>query len=72
METLLLGIDDAGRGPVIGPMVLAGVLIDKKTEAEFMEIGIKDSKQLTNKRRGFFENTIKEKSKAYDLVVIHP
>ncbi|MBU2576231.1 MAG: ribonuclease HII [Nanoarchaeota archaeon] len=72
METLLLGIDDAGRGPVIGPMVLAGVLIDKETETEFKEIGIKDSKQLTNKRRGFFENIIKEKSKAYDLVVIPP
>ncbi|MBU2616655.1 MAG: ribonuclease HII [Nanoarchaeota archaeon] len=72
METLLLGIDDAGRGPLIGPMVLAGVLIDKETETEFKEIGIKDSKQLTNKRREFFENIIKEKSKAYDLVVIHP
>jgi len=29
---LKLGIDDAGRGPVIGPMVLAGCLIDRKKQ----------------------------------------
>ena len=29
-----LGIDDAGRGPVMGPMVLAGCLIDEKTAKE--------------------------------------
>ncbi len=31
---LTLGIDDAGRGPVIGPMILAGCLMDEKTEKE--------------------------------------
>ena len=47
---LLLGIDDAGRGPVIGPMVLAGCLIDEETEKEFKKIGVKDSKKLTQKK----------------------
>ena len=32
MTTWNLGIDDAGRGPVIGPMILAGVLLDEKEE----------------------------------------
>lgn len=69
---LLLGIDDAGRGPVIGPMVLAGVLIDERTSREFKKQGVKDSKQLTQSRREFFENLIKEKSIAFHSVLISP
>lgn len=71
-ELLLIGIDDAGRGPVIGPMVLAGVLIDMKTSAEFKKAGVKDSKQLTKSRREFFENLVKEKSMAFHSVVLTP
>ena len=35
MANLLLGIDDAGRGPVIGPMVLAGCLLNEDVERDF-------------------------------------
>ena len=52
-KKLILGIDDAGRGPVIGPMVLAGCLINEETEREFKKIGVRDSKQITPKRRAF-------------------
>lgn len=69
---LTLGIDDAGRGPVIGPMVLAGCLIDEETEKEFKRLGVRDSKQLTQKRREFLSNIIKEKSTAFEIVVILP
>lgn len=65
MPTLILGIDDAGRGPVIGPMVLAGCLITEETEKEFRRLGVKDSKQLTKKRRAFLEGMIKEKAEAF-------
>lgn len=71
-EFLLLGIDDAGRGPVIGPMVLAGCLVDKKTSASFKKKGVKDSKQLTRARREFFEKLIKKKSKDFNSVLIFP
>jgi ribonuclease HII len=72
MGVMRLGIDDAGRGPVIGPMVLAGCLIDDKIEAEFRRLGVKDSKQLTQKRRECFEKIIKEKSLGFKIIMISP
>lgn len=72
MCALIIGIDDAGRGPVIGPMVLAGCLVDSETEKEFKKLGVKDSKQLTQKRREFLEEIIKKKSKDFETVVISP
>ena len=69
---LKLGIDDAGRGPVIGPMVLAGVLIDDETETKLKRLGVKDSKQLTQKRREFLEKIIKEKAETFEIVLSSP
>ena len=72
MQTLNLGIDDAGRGPVIGPMVLAGVLVNSDVEKEFKKIGVKDSKQLTPKRREHLANIIKEKAETFEIVLVYP
>jgi ribonuclease HII len=48
----LIGIDDAGRGPVIGPMVLCGVMVDSvEVEKKLKELGAKDSKLLGYKLR---------------------
>lgn len=69
---LVLGIDDAGRGPIIGPMVLAGCLTDEETEKEFKEKGVKDSKQLTPKKREQLAELIKEKAIAYHTIKINP
>lgn len=46
-----IGIDDAGRGPVIGPMVLAGILVEDKLENEIRDLGAKDSKLLLPSKR---------------------
>ncbi len=70
--TLILGIDDAGRGPLIGPMVLAGVLVNENAEREFKKLGVKDSKLLTQKRREFLEGKIKEKVEGFEIAIIHP
>lgn len=72
MEVFKLGIDDAGRGPVVGPMILAGVLINESAEKEFRTLGVKDSKQLTQKRREIFEKEIKEKSISFHLALTFP
>lgn len=39
------GVDEAGRGPVLGPLVVAGVLVED--EATLRALGVKDSKQLS-------------------------
>lgn len=69
---LILGIDDAGRGPVIGPMVLAGVLADEKTLKEFKELDVKDSKMLTAKRREFLAEKIREKAELFEVALAFP
>jgi len=69
---LILGIDDAGRGPLIGPMALAGCLINSEIEKEFKKLGVKDSKMLTPIKREFLAKKIKEKAIAYHVCHVHP
>jgi len=45
------GVDDAGRGPIIGPLVVAGVLLDEKDLPKLMDLGVRDSKRLSPDRR---------------------
>jgi len=69
---LILGIDDSGRGPIIGPMTLAGCLIDSELELEFKEKGVKDSKKLTPMRREILAEIIKAKALSYHICIIPP
>ena len=72
MTELILGIDDAGRGPVIGPMVMAGCLITPQVETELKKIGEKDSKQLTQKRREILAERIKELAETFEIILSPP
>jgi len=65
----ILGIDEAGRGPVIGPMVMAGVMIEKGKEG--LLAGSKDSKLLLHKHRLQLDKKIKENTD-YKIIVIEP
>lgn len=69
---LLIGIDDAGRGPLIGPMILAGVLIESDAEKELKQLGAKDSKLLTHPERVRLADLITEKVKALHIVSATP
>lgn len=46
---MLAGVDEAGRGPVLGPLVVAGVLVE--SERPLRKLGVKDSKLLTPAKR---------------------
>jgi ribonuclease HII len=56
---LIAGVDEAGRGPVIGPLILAGVVIKEAHSEALIEWGVRDSKHLTPKRREALELTIR-------------
>lgn len=48
---LILGLDEAGRGCVLGPLVVAGVLLDPNGERVLREHGVRDSKTVSSRRR---------------------
>jgi len=56
----IAGVDEAGRGPMIGPMVICGILVDSDRLHELVEIGAKDSKTLTHKRRLLLKEKIEK------------
>ncbi len=49
--TLVLGIDEAGRGAVVGPLVVGGAMCEEKDLEKLKAIGVKDSKLLTPEQR---------------------
>ncbi len=66
--SLIAGIDEAGRGPLVGPVVAAAVILPE----DFSLIGINDSKKLTAKQRGEFFEKIKEQAVAVGVGIIGP
>lgn len=50
-QNVICGIDEAGRGSLLGPIIVAGVCVTKKSISEMVEKGIKDSKLLSPKKR---------------------
>ena len=68
----ICGIDEAGRGPVIGPLVMCGLVIKEEDEKELVRLKVRDSKLLTKSAREFLFDKIKDVSKKYKLIIIGP
>ena len=58
INLLICGIDEAGRGSVLGPLVIAGINIKNSNIKKLEEIGVRDSKDLTRKKRNFLFDKI--------------
>ena len=62
---LICGVDEAGRGPLAGPVCAAAVILPPDLEIE----GLNDSKKLTEKKRDALYDIITEKALAYGIAM---
>ena len=65
--TPICGVDEAGRGPLAGPVCAAAVILPPELEIP----GLNDSKKLTDKRRRALYDVIVEQAVAYGIAMVH-
>lgn len=64
---MICGIDEAGRGPVLGPLVVAGVLVD--SDVPLRHLNVRDSKKLSPERRELLAPEIDKVAQCEVIVV---
>lgn len=69
---MVAGVDDAGRGSVIGPLVIAGVLVRQEDLSVLRDLGVKDSKLLSAHRREVLAVEIRKVSVNHHIVRLCP
>jgi ribonuclease HII len=69
---LVAGIDEAGRGSVIGPLVIAGVLLNSEDLPKLVSLGVKDSKLLSPKKRSYLSQEIRSIATKLSIVSLSP
>lgn len=72
VDAIVGGADEAGRGPVLGPMVICAACFREDDMPGLHEQGVTDSKQLSPKRREELFDIITRASQGYELVVLSP
>ncbi len=65
---MICGVDESGRGPVVGPLVIAGVTFEN--DLELIENNVRDSKKIAPKRREILSKKIKESAVNYEITLI--
>jgi ribonuclease HII len=50
-KRVIIGIDEAGRGPIVGPMVIAALAFSPESVKELVKLGVKDSKKMSRQQR---------------------
>lgn len=69
---LISGVDEAGRGSVIGPLVIAGVSLEEKDLPKLVDLGVKDSKLLSPQKRETLAMYIRELALNCHVVFLSP
>jgi len=71
-KILIAGVDEAGRGSVIGPLVIAAVLVKQEDLPILRDLGVKDSKLLTPRRREALAVKITKVCQDYHVTKLSP
>lgn len=69
---LIAGVDEAGRGPALGPMVIAIAVMDNNDEELLRQLKVKDSKELSIMQRETIYEKLKKALKEYAFIKIQP
>jgi len=71
-KEIIAGVDEAGRGAVIGPLVVAGVSLSRSSEQVLKKMGVKDSKLLSPSRREKLAAAIEKTAKDILIIKVGP
>lgn len=71
-STIIVGLDEAGRGPVLGPLVMVALAIKEEDQKKLEWMGVKDSKQLSSEAREELFERIREVVHDFRIEVIEP
>jgi ribonuclease HII len=69
---MIAGIDEAGKGPVLGPMCVAGLLLDENKLDKIVRLGVRDSKKLMPKNREALSVEIKKLADRFFILEVSP
>jgi len=69
---LVAGVDEAGRGCIIGPLVVAGIAVEEEQLQALAALGVKDSKLLTAKKREAIYEQILNCVKSFKTIKLPP
>jgi len=72
LRNLVAGVDEAGRGCVIGPLVVAGVMVQAEVLPILTELGVKDSKLLTPQKRELLYPAILQLTEKHHVIKVLP
>lgn len=70
-EEKYIGTDESGKGDFFGPLIVAGVQVNNDCKQKFIDLGVKDSKKLDDKKILLLANKIKANA-VHSVVVITP
>lgn len=71
-STIIVGVDEAGRGPVLGPLVMVALAVKEEDQKKLEWLGVKDSKMLSSSAREELFDRIREIVHDFRIEVIEP